>query len=130
LKIGGEADLPATDAMVVDITTNLGKKQAVAKKRNEIVIANFMMAFTSEGTISLVYKASTVDWPDGLAHLIVVVMLQRYMPQDTVTRVELRQMLNKVSMKPNDDLRVIFEQISAIENGYTTAMQQIEKEDF
>jgi hypothetical protein len=38
-------------------------------------------------------------------------------------------MLNKVSMKPNDDPRVIFEQISTIQNRCTTAMQQIEKED-
>jgi hypothetical protein len=87
------------------------------------------MAFSSEGTISLVYKASNKDWPDGLAHLIVVAMLPRYMPQDTVTQVELCQMLNKVSMKPNDVLMVIFEQISTIENRYTTATQRIDKED-
>jgi hypothetical protein len=51
------------------------------------------------------------------------------MPQDTVIHVELRQMLNKVSMKPNNDPRVIFEQISTIENRYTTPTQTIEKED-
>ncbi len=129
LKIGGEADMPASDAEVIDLTDVQGLRQEAAKKRNEIAIANFTMAITSEGTISLVYKAATADWPDGLAHLIVVAMLQRYMPQDTVTRVELRQMLNKVSMKPNDDPRVIFEQISTIENRYTTATQTIEKED-
>jgi hypothetical protein len=128
LKIGGESDLPTTDATAVDITTELGKKQTAAKKRNEIVIANFTMAFSSEGTISLVYKASTVDWPNGLAHLFVIAMLQQYMPQNTVTTVKLRQMLNKVSMKANDDPRVIVEQISTIENRYTTATQ-IEKED-
>jgi hypothetical protein len=129
LKIGGETDLPASDGTTIDQTTEPGKKQAAAKKRNEIALANFTMAFTSEGTISLVYKASTADWPDGLAHLVVVAMLNRYMPQDTVTRVELRQMLNKVSMKQNDDPRVIFEQISTIENRYTTGTQRIEKED-
>ena len=129
LRIGGESDLPTTDASIIDETTDPGKKQAAAKKRNEIAMANFTMAFTTEGTISLVYKAETADWPDGLAHLIVSAMLQRYMPQDTVTRVELRQMLNKVTMKPNDDPRVIFEQLSTIENRYTTATQRIEKED-
>jgi hypothetical protein len=109
LKIGGEADLPLTAAATAGITTNVGKLQASAKKRNEIVITNFMMAFTSEGTISMVYKATNADWPDGLAHLIVLAaMLSRCMPQDTVTCVELRQLLNKVSVKPNDDLRVIF----------------------
>jgi hypothetical protein len=128
LKIGGEADMTASDATVVDLTNALGLRQEAAKKRNEIAIANFTMAFASEDTISLVYKAATADWPDGLAHLIVVAMLQKYMPQDTVTRVKLRQMLNKVSMKPNDDPMVIFEQISTIEIRYTTATQTIEKE--
>jgi hypothetical protein len=87
------------------------------------------MVFRSEGTISMVYKATNADWPDGLVHLIVVAMLSRYMPQDTVTCVELRQMLNKVSMKPNDGPRVILKQISTIENRYTTARQRIEQED-
>jgi hypothetical protein len=61
LKIGGEMDLALMDADSIDTMTNLGKKQAAAKKRNEIAIANVTMAFTSEGTISLVYKAANVD---------------------------------------------------------------------
>jgi hypothetical protein len=56
-------------------------------------------------------------------------MASRYMSQDTVTCNKLRQMVNKVTMKPNDDPRVIFEQLSTIENRHTTATQQIEKED-
>jgi hypothetical protein len=74
LKIGGESDLPSTDAAAIDQTSDAGKKQAAAKKRNEIALANFTMAFTSEGTISLVYKTSTADWPDGLAHLVMIAM--------------------------------------------------------
>jgi hypothetical protein len=38
LKLGGETDLLATDATAIDITTDLGKKQAAAKKRYEIVM--------------------------------------------------------------------------------------------
>jgi hypothetical protein len=103
LKICGEANLPANDVTPFDIMTVTGRLQAVAKKRN--------------------------DWPVGLAHLIVAAMLQRYMSQDTVTRVELRQMLNKVSMTPNNDPRVIFEQISTIKKRYKMVTQRIEIED-
>jgi glucan biosynthesis protein len=53
LMIGGKATLPATDATVIDTTMPSGKLQDEAKKRNEIAIVNFMMAFTNEGTISL-----------------------------------------------------------------------------
>jgi hypothetical protein len=55
LTIGGETHLPADDATSVDISTPEGVLQAAAKKRNEIAVVNFTMAFTSEGTISLVY---------------------------------------------------------------------------
>jgi hypothetical protein len=61
LRIGGESDLPNADASTIDEATDAGKRQALAKKRNEIAMANFTMAFTSEGTISLVYKAETAD---------------------------------------------------------------------
>jgi hypothetical protein len=84
------------------------------------------MAFTSEGTISFVCRAPSSDRPDGLAHLIALAMLERYMPQHTATQVELRQMLNKGSMKPYDDPRVIVEQISTIENRYTAAKQTLD----
>jgi hypothetical protein len=75
--------MPTSDATIIDLEEEEeeeGLRQEAAKKRNDIAIANFMMAFTSEGIIGLVYKAVTVDWPDGLPHLIVLAMLQRYMP--------------------------------------------------
>jgi hypothetical protein len=79
-------------------------------------MANFTMAFTSEGTMSLIYQAETRAWLNGLASLVTDALKAKYMPQDTVTRVELRQMLNKVSMKPNSNPAVIFEQIRTIKN--------------
>jgi hypothetical protein len=51
------------------------------------------------------------------------------MPQDTVTRVELRQILNKASMKPNSNPAVIFERISTIKNMYCAGTQTIDSED-
>ena len=71
LTIGGEAVLPATrEADVPDLTTTVGKEQATAVRRNAIAMANLMMAFTSEATMGLVFKAKTADWPSGLAHLV------------------------------------------------------------
>jgi hypothetical protein len=49
--------------------TDAGKLQAAAKKRNVIVVANMtMMAFTTDGTMALVYKLKTREWPNGLAY--------------------------------------------------------------
>jgi hypothetical protein len=65
LKVGGEADLPATDATSVGITSAVGMRQAAAKKRNKIAIANFAMAFTSEGTLgwSMGENCRLAGWP-------------------------------------------------------------------
>jgi hypothetical protein len=53
LKIGVQTDLPATYSTSIDITTTAGMRQA-AEKINEIAIANFTMAFTSDCTVSWV----------------------------------------------------------------------------
>ena len=81
-------------------------------------MANLSMAFTSEGTMGLVYKAMTPDWPGGLTYLVTEALNKKYRPQDTITRVELRQKLNKVAMKKNQDPATLFEQVSSIENQY------------
>jgi hypothetical protein len=122
-----DQDMPSNSLVIVDETQASGKLQKAAVKRNKITMANFTMAFTTEGTISLVYKAWSTDWLNGLASLVRSVLMAKCMPQDTVTRYELRQMLSKVSMKPNSNPAVIFEQISTIKNTYCTATTTINK---
>jgi hypothetical protein len=87
------------------------------------------MAFTTEGTMGLVYKAKSTDWPGGLAHQVVSALLKKHQPQDTITRVELRQKLNKISMSNGEDPARLFEKISQIENRYNTAAFSIDEAD-
>ena len=129
LVVGGEADMPASESMVIDETTPAGKLEAAAKKRNAIAMASFTMSFTSEGTMGLVYKAKTTTWPCGLVHTVVAALAKKYQPQDTITRVKLRQKLNKIKMKKNEDPAKLFEQISQIENKYNTAAFTIDSAD-
>jgi hypothetical protein len=124
-----DPDMPSSNAILIDIDTAEGKLQKAAVKRNKIAMANFTMAFTSEGTMSLIYQAETRAWPNGLASLVTDALKAKYMPQDNVTRVELRQMLNKVSMKPNSNPAVIFEQISTIKNRYCAGTRTIDSDD-
>ena len=74
----GDVDLPETENEILDEATPEGKKQALARKRNEIAMANFTMAFTTEGVMGLVYKASTADWPSGLAKIVVQGLLKKF----------------------------------------------------
>jgi hypothetical protein len=98
-----EADLPSSDAALIDTTTNQGKKEKLAKDRNNMAMANFTMAFTSAQTLGLIYKAQDLSWPAGLAHKVVTALKSKYQPVDMVSLVEMRQAMAKVSMKKNDE---------------------------
>ena len=129
LKVGGERDLPASESVMIDTSTDVRKRQEAAKKRNAVVMANLTMIFMTEATMGLVYKAMSNDWPGGLAHEVTAALLKKYKLEDTISRVELIQKMSEVRMKENDDPATLFEQLSAIENQYNTAYQQIDEED-
>jgi hypothetical protein len=114
LKTGGETTMPTSDDVTVDATTH--PQVAKAKKRNAIAMANLTMAFTSEMTMGLVHKAQTEEWPGGLAYLVVAALKAKYMPDDVITKVELRKMLAKVKMKKDNEPSILFKQLSAIES--------------
>jgi hypothetical protein len=128
-KDGPDPDLPSSESEVLDEDDEDDKKKIAMRKRNAVAMVNLSMAFTSEGSMGLVYKAMTLEWPGGLAHLVIKGLFKKYQPQDTVTRVELHQMLNKVSMKKDADPAMLFEQLASIENQYNTATNKIMEED-
>jgi hypothetical protein len=61
--------------------------------------------------------------------LVVAALKVKYMPDDVITKVELRQMLAKVKMKKDDEPSILFEQLSAIENRFNKPGQQIPDDD-
>jgi hypothetical protein len=127
---GGKANLPATEETIIDKTTNIEKLQAAALKRNVIAIANLTMSFTTDGIMSLTHEAKDDEWPCGLTHKVALALEDKYQPQDTMTRVELRQMLNKVVMKKINNPAMIFEQISAIKDCYNMATKKFYEDTF
>ena len=72
--------LPTTSSSEIDDDTDEGKKQKIAKKRNELEISSFTIAFTKEGILRLVSKSKSREWPDGAAYLIVRMMMKKYCP--------------------------------------------------
>jgi hypothetical protein len=54
---------------------------------------------------------------------------KKHQPSDTITRVEMRKMMNQVSMKAKENPATLFEQLSGIENRYNTREKQIDEED-
>jgi hypothetical protein len=56
-------------------------------------------------------------------------LMKKYRPIDTISRVELRQKLNKVTMKKGEDPAALFAQLSVIENQYTAPGRTLDEGD-
>jgi hypothetical protein len=127
LKIGREASMPSSDAVVIDITTDTGKMIAAGKERNRMATANLTTAFQTENLFGLVYKIMSTDWPGGLAHEIVVQLFNKYSPDRQISRDGLRYMLNGVL--DAEDPSILFEQVRAIQNRYDSDAHRIDEEE-
>jgi hypothetical protein len=92
-------------------------------------MANLIMAFETENLFGMIYKTMSADWPGGLAHEVVVQLFNKYSPDDRISRVELRTMLNGVSMRDTEDPSILVEQVSAIQNRYDTDAHHIDEEE-
>ena len=121
----GDPDLPANDADALDADAAVAALQTAAKRRNDIAMAQFTMAFVTDSELSMIYEAETTEWPNGKASLVVDALFKKYSPQDTASLVELQQELNNVSMKNTDDPAVLFGKLAAIRNKYNNAVQQV-----
>jgi hypothetical protein len=58
------------------------------------------------------------DWPSGLAYLVVKALKHKYMPEDTISKVELRRRMNGIKIKKGSDHVELFNQISAVKVRY------------
>jgi hypothetical protein len=100
LKPIDEADFPASEDEVLDETNKAGLAKAAARRRNAVAMTNYYaMAFTCETTLGMIVKSSLTDWPTGKASKVTDLLLRKIKPHDVMTRVELRQELNKIKMK-------------------------------
>ena len=61
--------------------------------------------------------------------MLVDALFNKYVPQDLVSKIELRRALNCVSMKKEEDPVDLFKAISGIKNKYNTSTYQFTEED-
>jgi hypothetical protein len=126
LRIGEEASMPLSNSVVL-MDTDTGKIMAAAKDINSLAMSNLTMAFETKNLFGLICKTMSNDWPGGLAHEVVAQLFNKFSPDDRISRVELRTMLNRVSIKDTEDPSTLFEQVSSIKNPYNTAAHHIDE---
>ena len=124
-----DVNIPVSDSVVIDENTFDSKLQLKAKRANEVAMANLMMAFVSESLMGLIHQSMDSDWPSGLACKVIDGLHRRYVPQDFMYHVEMRQALNGVTMKLEDNSASLFETLSGIKNRYQSASVKIIDEE-
>jgi hypothetical protein len=104
--------------MKLILLPKLARNNLRLKKMNDLAMASFTMAFTRQGIMRLVSKAKTKEWPEGLAYLVTQELNRKVKPNDIISKVEMRQKLNQVSMRKGSDPAILFETLAAIEDQY------------
>jgi hypothetical protein len=90
----------------------------LAVNRNELAMASFSIAFTTEKAMNIIYAACNENCPDGEAHLVVQELYMRYRPLDTVSKVEMCQHLSHVKMKKGMNPSELFETLTSKQNQF------------
>jgi hypothetical protein len=87
------------------------------------------MSFQDDALMNIIEQSETADWPSGLAHCVIDELFKKYRPVDIISRVEMRTRLSQVSMKAEDDPRVLFNQLATIQSAYNNTSQRIDPYD-
>jgi hypothetical protein len=104
-----EADLPATKA--TDVSSDNQKR--LARQRNLMAVSCLTIAFSDNTLLNIVEQSETADWPSGLAHIVIDELFKKKRLVDIISRVEMRSKLSQVSMKNEEDPRVLFSQLAS-----------------
>jgi hypothetical protein len=102
----------------IGLNTEEGMKQTLAKQKNSIAISCFTMAIIKEGIMGMVSRVVTKPWPDGLAYLIVVNLMKRYRPIDTMSKLEMRQKLIQIVIRKDSNPKFLFEKLASIQDQF------------
>jgi hypothetical protein len=107
---GLAADKTSTDPQVI-LTIAI-------MKENDAAMAYFTLAFKTARLMRIIRGAKTTGYPGGLADLVCKALVRYYTPRDMTSKVELNIRKTKVVMKPKEHPKVIFEQMSELEEEF------------
>ena len=125
-----EADLPTSDAEVLDLTTDEGKRKDKARERNRRAVASLSIALAQDPVaLSYVYGGTTAEYPNGLAWKVMKSMEDKFAPDNRTGKTDMTGELMKVTMKAGEDPATLFRKYRQIQNKYRTLNVQVEDEE-
>jgi hypothetical protein len=86
--------------------------------RNERVLSNLAVAFTTTKAMVHFHKAASAEWPDGLACNVVKSLSRKYWPQDVISGIEYENTLRAFKRKKGQDPTELFDHITEVNTQY------------
>jgi hypothetical protein len=90
-------------------------------KDNAYAFACLMIAISSAKLLGVIVAAKTTKFPNGLAFMVMNSLKKKYMPQDMITKMELRQELMCSKMSGKEDQSTLFEQLTKVKASCASA---------
>lgn len=115
-------ELPASDAVIIDIMTTSGKASKKAKVQNLLAMSYLTLAMDSPKLFKMVEASKSRTWPGGLVYEFVKRLKKKYRPDHTLATAEMTTKLSKLKLKKEDDLADLNDNISAIGAQYGCAV--------
>jgi hypothetical protein len=113
LKETPEADLPHKEEEEASDTD----EQKAARQLNDDAVYCLTLTLEKQAT-RFILKGMTTAWPNGEAHLIVKSLLQKFRPQDAMSKLEFSEAVMKMQLHPGDNPTELFSLLPDIENRF------------
>jgi Arginine methyltransferase-interacting protein, contains RING Zn-finger len=121
LKPSFANELPSKEEGAFDSNPAIAKTQKEAVKMNSEAVWAITMALTSNSIMTKYYATIDDDYPEGVAWKTIHAILTEYQPKDDIAAIEYHDRLALVSMKDNEDPKVLYEKLNVIRNMYSHA---------
>ena len=112
-------NMPTSETDVTDTDPLVAASKLAYVKANANAVSAYTLALEGDQVFQMVMSATTADWPNGLAHLITDKLEAQYQPHDLVAEIELDAKMQSIIMETNASPLLLFNQIAALQLGYS-----------
>ena len=113
-------DFPTGETDVTDADASVATQKKKWVKLNKDTVCALSLALLGDQVFAFISASYTVDWPNGLAYLIIRKELcRKFQPSDGISKLELQKQLTALGMDEFDDPTDLFNKISAIKIAFS-----------
>ena len=120
-------EMPDKCDEVLQDTDDGEKKKKDAPKKNNLAMSYFTMAFTGDELLCMLEEVKTPRFPGGIAWQLLLDLMDKYQPNDTIGAVHQLNELMALKLKKGENPKKLGERIAKIMNKYRSKVDKSQK---